>query len=149
MAKPKRVPPRVTLPRPQDKTVISSDFIEEVGTLRFSFAEIDEGGKWPAHKIRGNHIERLMKRLKSLECQTPSQLMANHTLSALDMSKCTNKPAKQRLATQYEGLDVLHELRIAPGEDQRLHGRLVGRFFNVIWWDPNHEVWADGNRNRR
>lgn len=117
-------------------------------TLRFSFCETDTGGRWSLEKLKGPHVARLVRRLKSLESMTVDQMMSNHTISRIDMTSCPNDSAATRLANQYQGLDVLHEIRVAQSEQQRLFGRLDGRFFNIIWWDPSHEVWPE-SKNRR
>ncbi|WP_434317771.1 hypothetical protein [Leifsonia sp. P73] len=108
--------------------------------------ELDHNSKWALHKIDRSDHERLLKKLGKIEAMTPAQAIANHVLSKLDMGDCPNKNAAARLANQYEGLDVLHELRVEPSQDGRLLGRLEKNVFNIIWWDAKHEVWPSQNR---
>jgi hypothetical protein len=117
--------------------------------IRFSFREIDLGGRWSICDLKTPHTARLLKKMRALEASTPKQLIDNHTMSRVNMAdRGVDRRARHRLAQEYDGLDVLHEIRVAPSEDLRLHGRLDGRFFNIIWWDANHEIFPEGKHPR-
>lgn len=91
----------------------------------------------------------MLKRLQHFEGMTATQAFANKTISAIDASSGgVSKRAQKRLAERYEGLDTFHEIRVERGGAGRLHGRLDGRFFNIFWWDPNHEVCPEGKNVR-
>lgn len=148
MTRSRAVPTNALTPKRSSKRPVEANATPRNQTIRFSFSELDMTGSWCLHDLDAVHVARLIKRLKVLEGMTLDQMFTSGVMSKLNMEKCPNKQATQRLARQYDGLDVVHEIRIARSEDHRLHGRLDGRFFNIIWWDPNHEVWPEG-KNRR
>jgi hypothetical protein len=115
--------------------------------IRFRFGKLDHH-KWPLAAITKTHHQRLLKRLAAFEEMTVKQARENGALSDYDMADCKNRQAAQRLAQQYEGCDTLCCLRVAPGEAMRLMGIREGNQFHIIWWDPNHQVWAEGQQRK-
>lgn len=147
-ALPKVQPVSASKQLPAAATAASGGSSEGGGRLLFSFCEIDEGGQWSPCNLANGHAKRLFKKLAQLGALTPAEARASGHLATLDMGKSGNKTATSRLANQYDGLDVLHEIRIERSQAGRLHGRLVGHVFNVIWWDPRHEIWPEGKQVR-
>ncbi|CAH0216736.1 hypothetical protein SRABI83_02278 [Arthrobacter sp. Bi83] len=112
------------------------------GHLRFRFADVDHGGKWPLTKIaKADHIQ-LLKKLKHYERMTVHDAKRTGALADYDMAKCPNKDATKRLAEQFNGRDDLARLKVT--EVQRLLGFRVGNEFSIVWWDPGHAVWPSG-----
>lgn len=120
----------------------------EDGRILFTFKEIDDGGKWSILELKREDVKRLSKRMRHVAECTMKQASDAGVLCPIDYSKRPNSRAAKRLAEKYEGLDTLHELRIERSQDARLHGRVQGRVFSVIWWDPHHEVCPEGKNPR-
>lgn len=115
--------------------------------MRFVFKQADDQ-KWPLHGIQKAHWKRLLKKLADLESMTFDQALSNHIATQCDLATCSNQQARRRLLDRYES-DSAVEFRIAHSESMRLWALRYGREFHIIWWDPNHEVYPDGGRNRR
>ena len=116
--------------------------------ILFTFEEIDHGGEWSILELKREDTKRLFKRIQHIAKCTMKQAFDTGILCPIDYSRFPNSKAARRLAEKYEGLDTLHELRIERSQDARLHGRVQGRVFSIIWWDPHHKVWPEGKNPR-
>lgn len=79
----------------------------------------------------------ILPRLKALETQTWSEILLrdkkqNHSLDMNDL----NKVAQDRLASKYIEAESLISLRVKG--NRRLYGYMIGRVFNVLWYDDDH-----------
>ena len=79
----------------------------------------------------------ILPRLKALETQTWSESLLrdkkqNHSLDMNDL----NKVAQDRLASKYIEAESLISLRVKG--NRRLYGYMIGRVFNVLWYDDDH-----------
>lgn len=54
-------------------------------------------------------------------------------------SGITNKQARERFSAEYEDRDAVHCLRFSG--TGRLYGFRHGAVFEVLWWDPDHQIW--------
>lgn len=115
--------------------------------MRFVFKQVDDQ-KWPLHNISKADWKRLLGKLGHLESMTFTQACQSKLASECDLSTCSNQQAKTRLMNRYNE-DSAVEFRIARSESLRLWALRYGREFHIIWWDPNHEVYPDGKKNRR
>lgn len=78
----------------------------------------------------------ILPRLKALETQTWSEILLrdkkqNHSLDMNDL----NKVAQDRLASKYIEAESLISLRVKG--NRRLYGYMIGRVFNVLWYDDH------------
>jgi hypothetical protein len=116
--------------------------------ILFTFEEIDDGGKWSILELKHEDAKRLFKRMQYITSLTMRQASDTGILCPINYARRPKSKAARRLAEKYEGLDSLHELRIERSQDARLHGRVQGRVFSVIWWDPHHEVCPEGKNSK-
>ena len=79
----------------------------------------------------------VLPRLKALEAKTWSEILVrdkkqNHSLNLDEL----NKTARDRLISKYIEAESLISLRITG--NHRLYGYMIGRVFNVLWYDDDH-----------
>ena len=79
----------------------------------------------------------ILPRLQALETQTWSEILVrnkkqNHSLVPDEL----NKVAQDRLASRYIEAESLISLRITG--NHRLYGYMLGRVFNILWYDDVH-----------
>lgn len=79
----------------------------------------------------------ILPRLKALETQTWNEILLqdkkqNHSLNMNDL----NKVAQDRLTAKYIEAESLISLRVKG--NHRLYGYMIGRVFNVLWYDDDH-----------
>lgn len=81
-----------------------------------------------------NHV---LQKLCNWETMTWKQILStennsNHTIKP----ECLNKLAQNRLVELRIEAEGIMSLRLTG--TQRLYGYMIGRVFNILWFDPNH-----------
>ena len=104
----------------------------------WTFANADQEMWAFSQEHMGERIwTEILPRLKALETQTWSEILLrdkkqNHALNMDDL----NKVAQDRLAFKYIEAESLISLRVKG--NCRLYGYMIGRVFNVLWYDDDH-----------
>ena len=107
-------------------------------TPAWAFASADPL-KWTFSKERigDDFWQDILPKLKSFETHTWEEILVadkkqNHSIKANKL----NKGARDRLAAQYIEMDSVISLRLTGAH--RLYGYIVGRVFNIMWYDDDH-----------
>jgi hypothetical protein len=106
-----------------------------VVSWRFAFADRDGPFAWT--KLNDPDFKSVIERLREFEQMDEKSLRetGSHFIETHQFSK----PARDRLqAIQLDDLDGLFSLRIQG--KPRVFCRVDGGHFDVLWWDPEHEV---------
>lgn len=114
--------------------------------------EFPPSGGW--NQVSGDVLQGIIETLQHCEQHSLAQLFkgkrdnkgACTRYSAYRLDKITNA-AKKRLHDIGLG-EIDHLIRIrADGNKKRLFAWQVGAIFQLIWWDPEHEVWPTEPKN--
>jgi hypothetical protein len=99
---------------------------------------LDPESRWSFGRIGENDLLALLDRVKSFETMTWTEIerSSNHYIDP----ELMDKDARDMLAEMRldDMKDHLFSLRI--GAKERLWGIRSEGVFEVLWWDPNHEV---------
>ena len=134
----KKVAPPVTDP----------DLKSSKAPFRWSLERADYRGRWgfDTKVFRNDWCVRICRKLKEFEKLTWGQLAnqpkgrgsgtKHHHVSV----KRLTKKAKKRLQRDLEWGDIEEIYSLRLDGKTRIYGVVIEREFNIIWYDPNHEV---------
>jgi len=115
-------------------------------TLRFSFKHLSLNNK--RFSIQGkNHdyFGKVLERLKNISSLKASELFSNRSPSLrahpIDWSKTTEKHGFAHLNSQLKQIPA-YQFQISSNEHGRIHGFILENIFFVIWFDPEHKLYA-------
>lgn len=110
------------------------------------FDRCDVGSEWSLIHATADHLLRILNAVKSFESMTAMEVYSSARGKRYVISDLPNKQARDRLALLgYDDQDYVCGLRLnGPG---RLFGIQLGRFFHVLWWDPNHDIWPSEKKH--
>jgi hypothetical protein len=112
---------------------------------RFSLMDMD--GRWGWHAITPGDFCLIQGRLKSYETMPWKTIECQHSCGQMLVADI-GKDARDRLVALGRDIDVLYKLRITTAG--RVWGVREEHALNLLWWDPNHEVYPmdpAGNSN--
>lgn len=105
---------------------------------RFSHSKkyIDSQYGWD--HLKGN-LPYIVEKLHNLEVQTWNEILIinrerNHSISIDSI----NSEARKLLIKNKEDVELVYSLRLSSTE--RLFGIIDHGMFDIMWWDPNHEI---------
>lgn len=121
------------------------DFYSQRPSWRVSKLEFANPFGW--HELDKAQIEAILNKLKDFESMTWREILLdakkqNHTVSINQLGST----ARRRLQViQLDDLDELTSLRLSG--KQRIWGILNQGTLNLLWWDPNHQVYPVQKKN--
>ena len=130
------VPPTKSVPKKQ-LDVLPERPISQLLIIRFD--SVDFGGPWSITAANREHLAQIFKAVASFESMTVGEAFNGEYPGVDYVIDEMPKPAKDRLAElDLDDQDKISRLRL--GNKPRLYGFRRGRFFHVLWWDPEHLV---------
>ena len=128
------------------KSLIHTEVRADNETLRFSFKHLSLNNK--KFSIQGkNHdyFGKVLERLKNISSLKASELFSNRSSSLrahpINWSKTTEKHGFTHLNSQLKQIPA-YQFQISSNEHGRIHGFILGNVFFVIWFDPEHKLYA-------
>ena len=97
--------------------------------------------------IDGEKLKEIQTKLSNYESRTWLEILVdskkqNHTVPINELSKL----ARERLTEmKLDDLDELTSLRLSGTE--RIWGKVNQGVMELLWWDPNHEVYPTQKKN--
>lgn len=114
------------------KAIINSSF-----QWRTSSADLD--GEWGWSKVEIKLLfQEIIPKLQNYETMTWGQIEGKES-HFIDVDKCSKEAQKRLEELELEDLEELFSLRI--GSRKRIWGRLKSSIFQILWWDPEHQVY--------
>ena len=115
----------------------------------WKFRGIDLAGPWGCHELTKEHLLSLVEKLSDFETMTWSQIEQKRGKHApqnheMPVAAICSKAQGRLKELKYDDVDVLYSLHIA--QLRRLWGIRRGHVFHVLWWDPEHTVYATKGR---
>jgi uncharacterized protein (DUF4415 family) len=111
----------------------------------WQISRFDTAGPWGRAAIDEDHLwghifEKLRhyEKMKWADIERDRRKNHSHQIAAL------SKEARQRAADIRLDADVLFRFRFTG--EQRLWGIRRGRVFQIVWWDPHHQVYPTEKR---
>lgn len=85
--------------------------------------------------------DHIAEKLCEFETMTIAELAANgHPLKTYtNPHKIPNADARKRFKFEYSDRDEVHRFRLSGAA--RLYGFRKGNVFELLWWDPQHQIW--------
>lgn len=106
--------------------------------LVWRLARVDLGGKWGWTSLKARDVTRLHTIMSSFEASTPRVLRLQENLRDIPPEDLCAE-AQARLQEVEDDVQGLSELRLGHAK-WRVWGFVSGSIFDVLWWDPNHNV---------
>ncbi|MGP5523986.1 hypothetical protein ACTXM3_11930 [Glutamicibacter arilaitensis] len=143
----KSTPPATNLSVAKKPSVLRlSDYEVPKRNLAWRLSWIDKDGQWSPSNIDGKTMAVIVAKLISFESMTVGEIFkpgSEHGKS-YDVSKLPEPAASRIKAIKRDDEDCVHRLRFTG--KQRLYGIMRENVFNVLWWDPEHEVWPSSKK---
>ncbi|MCK5798881.1 MAG: hypothetical protein KAI47_16930 [Deltaproteobacteria bacterium] len=126
------------------RTRVVRDLSKEQPKWRFSLLDIE--GPWsPLNAKSKDVVLAVLSRLKDFETMTWQAIRASKSHYVTDIDKLS-KAARDRLnKLNLDDMDGLYSLRFSG--TQRLWGFLRDGVFDILWWDPIHEVYPSSKKH--
>lgn len=106
--------------------------------LAWHFECMDHSGKWPCTYPT---LESIKDRLHEYEKRKWSELRGESS-HPLPVEKIIRRAQERLDQLGHRDYAHLYQLDIrGPGQKQRLWGLREENIFNILWWDPNHEIY--------
>jgi hypothetical protein len=104
-------------------------------------SSLETEGDYGWHSVSLEDFEFIQARLSSFESMTWDEIFIqgkkqNHSCS---INKLSPDAQKRLEAIGMDDIDCLHSLRL--GATQRIWGVFAGGYLNLLWWDPDHQVY--------
>lgn len=115
--------------------------------LCWRFTHVDHGSRWDFRSVEPDLLCEILVKLAHCESMTLNEVRNTRKfLVEYDLPGKLCKEALDRLAVmRRDDMTKIHRLDFKG--KQRLYGFLEGNVFNVVWWDPEHEIWPWVPRN--
>lgn len=130
----KREPPVVKSPRGGGK-------VKDVSTktIAWHIRKIDIDGPWGWQNIEPDRLwKNIHAKMSSFESMTWGEVMTGKKHHLVDVSRISPKAQKRLDEIGQVDTDQLFSFRLSGKE--RIYGIRVSDIFEILWWDPNHEV---------
>ncbi|MBU2622474.1 MAG: hypothetical protein KKD92_09180 [Proteobacteria bacterium] len=106
---------------------------------------IDSSGAWPCSFETLQKIRNRLSEYENLKWSEVSSKGSNHPLP---INKIIPKAQRRLSELGYVDIESLYQLKISNGnQKQRLWGIRKENIFQILWWDPRHEVCPVEKRN--
>lgn len=107
--------------------------------IAWHFQCMDGGGKWPCNIELIQKIENRLHEYENLRWNEVLKPKHNHPMP---ITKIIKKAQNRLSDLGYDDAPKLYQLQIKNGGDtQRLWGMRKENIFQILWWDPLHEVY--------
>lgn len=104
--------------------------------IAWHFSKMDRGGPWATPP---RSLNQYLGNIHSYEQQTIAEVFhQNHAYNHPVPVESIIPRARNRLTELGLKVEALHRLRL--GGRPRLWGILIGNIFQILWFDPNHEI---------
>jgi hypothetical protein len=110
--------------------------------LAWRFTYADNGGPWGFGRVDGPALAQILGHLKKFESMTLNEVFHNGGYPGKDYDVEDIPAAEARACLEDLGLaDQTKIWVLRCGGKPRLYGFLTGNVFDVVFWDPEHEIW--------
>jgi hypothetical protein len=110
--------------------------------LCWRFGYVDHDGPWGFDEVEPSVLREILVRLANFESMTLNEVFhrGGYPGKDYDVADIPNSDALDRL----EVMGLADQTKIwvlRLGGEPRLYGLLRGNIFEVVFWDPEHEIW--------
>lgn len=103
------------------------------------FNMLDLNGPWGWLNIQTkNLVVTIIKKLKDFESMTWGEIERNNQSHLISLDRIVKKAQDRLRKMELDDLEILYSLRLSGKE--RVWGKRKNEVFDIIWWDPLHEV---------
>lgn len=145
----KKARARESIPGPrlakQVPAKIKTNLREDDDSLILRFDQVDIGGPWCLSRARAEHLTEILHAIKNFESMSVNEVFKGYPGKDYTSTDGMSKEARERLLMLNLDDQDISVLRL--GGKPRLFGFRHGRFFHVLWWDPEHEVWPSEKKH--
>lgn len=115
--------------------------------LTWRLSWLDKDGPWSLNEISRQTMIELMSKMVSFESMTVGEIFSTGSEHGKSYSVADLPPdaARRMKDIRRDDEDQIHRLRC--GGSERLYGIMREHVFNVLWWDPEHQVWPSKKKN--
>lgn len=136
MAKAKRIKPS-GVQKAEKKTPRSISLSKEDGKISWQFSTMDMDGPFRFNHLKPETWRKILDRLKHLDARTWAEVTGDRD-HPIAVEILEPKAQKRLQEIQRDDTDAVFSFHL-EGEP-RIIGIRVNTVFQVLWWDPNHEV---------
>jgi hypothetical protein len=112
----------------------------------WQFQLVDWDGPFGWRNIEKPKWQEILQKLGQFETRTWADIKSDGNNHAVDIQNSPNPATPKRLAEIHlDDIDELFSLRLSGKE--RLWGILEQHILQILWWDPNHEVWPSTKKH--
>ncbi|EDN70047.1 hypothetical protein BGP_3848 [Beggiatoa sp. PS] len=112
----------------------------------WQFKRLDWDGPFGWRNIEKQKWQEIIQKLGQFETRTWAEIKSDGNNHAVDIQNSPNPAVPKRLAEIHlDDIDELFSLRLSGKE--RIWGILEQHILQIIWWDPNHEVWPSTKKH--
>jgi len=107
---------------------------------------MDETGDWPCDM---NTISNIRSRLHEYEKKKWSEALESKHNHPMPPEKIIPRARRRLSELGYEDVANLYQFEIKNGKGkQRLWGFKIYNILQILWWDPNHEIFPPSGHKR-
>lgn len=121
--------------RPKSKAV--ADWLNE--RLQFTFDSFDYRMQWGSDKSQHSCVASACDKLRSFNKQKWSEVRTSGNSHPIAVDNLCKEAKDRLLVRQVEDIDEVWSVRI--NKKQRVWGIRRGAILDVLWWDPEHQVY--------
>ena len=108
--------------------------------IAWHFQCMDNAGRWPCDT---NTIQKIRNRLHEYEKRRWFEILEQKSNHPMPIDRIIAKAQRRLAELGYDDAPNLYQLEIKNGGGkQRLWGLRVENIFQILWWDPKHEIYA-------
>jgi len=117
---------------------------QEQPVWRFSLLDWD--GPWGWRNLDAKKWQEILQKLGDFETRTWANIKSDGNNHFVEIKNSPNPEPQKRLTELHlDDIQELFSLRLSGKE--RLWGILDRSTFNILWWDPYHEVWPSTKKH--
>lgn len=110
----------------------------------FRFAIMDLSGPWGWDKCSSSYLlNNIYRLLKDFETKTFQEMGTIHHSVAID----SIIPDAQRRLKELKQDDIEELFSLKISKLERLWGKRDRNYFDILWWDPKHEICPSNKKN--
>lgn len=142
----KKPPKNVDFPIPtKEAKYVKNPIGYQSQYIAWHFQCMDIDGDWPCTMDIISQIKNKLHEYERLRWSEVLKPINNHPMP---INKIINKAQRRLLDLGYGDTAKLYQLQIKNGGSmQRLWGLRQENIFQILWWDPNHEIYPVEKRN--
>ena len=119
-------------------SILDKEKLEEK-KISWKFSIIDIDGKWTFKNIEKDYFwNHLINKLKNFESQTIGEFIRPIHNHKIEKCRLCKEAQKRLIKIELDDYEEFYSVHISSIE--RLWGVLEGSNFNILWWDPLHEI---------